>query len=198
MKNILAKFNALSRHYRKTLTEGHYDGEAHTASALLEGEAPPSSAEQKAAAASFNLSLMLVGDVALGLVAAATSAVFVSIAALAVGAIGTGLFVHEYFHCKQRARETISETNLAGQTVSGSRADLYRLHQAQKKIIDLSVTFGNAKGSGLKAAVNDDIEKVISATQNERFRVRVLDPGTHHANKMNYDFVHPTLRILKA
>lgn len=186
----------LLRTFKDTLTRGHYNGAGHSAADLLDSKPAGASAEEKAASASMNLAFMIGSDVVLGAVAALTSLGFLAVASVGIGVVGTFLFGREFLRCQKLAQERIRETNLAGQRVMGTRADLYDLHTAQNKIVDLAVAFGNAKGAGLKETIDDDINAIIQTVDKARHRVAILDEGTHHASKKEYDFVRPSLHVV--
>lgn len=183
--------------FRRALAEGHYSGHAHPADDLFRDAGDTETADQKAGNASFNLAIMVGGDVLLGAVAAATSLTFLGAAAAIIAVTGTAFYAREYLRCKKAAHETICETNFAGQHVEGERGALYRLHKAQARIVDLSVEFGNARASNLKGALDDEISRIVEKSSPDAAHVHVLDEGTHHAGKARYAFVRPSLHVVK-
>lgn len=111
-----------------------------------------------------------------------------TIGGIVAGALGLGALGYIYKSSKTSAAQVISEENAAGQTVSGTRSDLYVMHQAQKKIISLSRSFEEvASQRQIRAEINDVIEK----TNSVRARIKVLNSGDAPGHRDEYDLVIP-------
>ncbi|MDI1228354.1 MAG: hypothetical protein PSY14_11775 [bacterium] len=108
---------------------------------------------------------------------------------------GVALLGALYLHSKKSGAVKIAETNMAGQKVSGSRADLYTLHTAQKKIISLTATFSEVAGP---AVINAEVMDIIADSKAARDRVQVIDHGSAPASKVTYEFVRPVVQFADA
>lgn len=117
---------------------------------------------------------------------AISSAAIVATAAIAMGAI--------YLKCRHKAAQKIREINMAGQTVEGSRADLYALHNTQKKIVSLTMSFNEAACPDI---VREQVNDLITDTKPVRDRIRVVNPG-HTSHETDYDFVRPVVTLTDA
>ncbi len=111
------------------------------------------------------------------------------------GITGVALLGALYFHSKHVGAEKIAETNMAGQKVAGTRADLYTLHTAQKKIISLTASFSEVAGP---AVINAEVQDIIADSKSARDRVQVLDHGSAPASKTVYEFIRPVVQFADA
>lgn len=128
---------------------------------------------------------LAVGASAIGIAAGA------GVAVIAAGAMFGALYLHSLKH----GRETISETNMAGQKVQGPRADLYTLHMAQKKIISLTEAFDDVAPLRVVAA---EVQDVIKSTVDARKRVTILDSSDAPGHETDYEFVRPVVQFADA
>lgn len=106
---------------------------------------------------------------------------------------GAGLFVLEYMQSRRAGREVIREVNFAGQQIEGTRADLYHLHNAQEKIMNLGGTFAQAS----MESTSETIERIINSVSDNASRVKVIDPGRYNAGCEGYEFSEPGIKLVK-
>lgn len=106
---------------------------------------------------------------------------------------GAGLFVLEFMQSRRAGREVIREVNFAGQQVEGTRADLYHLHNAQEKIMNLGGTFAQAS----MESTSETIARIISSVGDNAKRVKVIDPGRYNAGCDGYEFSEPGIKLVK-
>lgn len=111
---------------------------------------------------------------------------------LAIGAIGTGILAVEYMRCRRMAQEVITEVNVAGQKVTGTRSDLYRLHRAQANILNLSSSFRPASIED----THDTITDIMNTVAAERTRVTVVGNGPYGAGNGEYQFSRQMLGLV--
>ncbi len=128
---------------------------------------------------------LAVGASAIGIAAGA------GVAVVAAGAMFGALYLYSLKH----SRQTISETNMAGQKVQGQRADLYTLHMAQKKIISLTEAFDDVAPLRVVAA---EVQDVIKSTAEARTRVTILDSTDAPGHERDYEFVRPVVHFADA
>jgi hypothetical protein len=83
------------------------------------------------------------------------------------GAIGAC----RYPSSSKRKAEVIADINAAGQELSGSRADLYRLDLVQQQLNAITKPFNRA--AALPEAVAEKTKALIASTEAERGRVKV-------------------------
>lgn len=138
----------------------------------------------------FGLSLAVISDIVLNTCEALwlRATAFVGLGFAAVGAADLG---YRIFKAYKKADETIIEMNMDGQTVQGKRRDLYKLHEAQVRINNLSIAFNNAK---CIEVVDKEIQKIIDKTADIRARTTVTDMGKsghkhYHFRRVHVDFV---------
>lgn len=112
-------------------------------------------------------------------------------AALGFAVVGLGVYTAEYFRAKKSREDEITEINFAGQRVVGKRADLYRLHRAQLRIMNISDSLNSATGTTAEA-----IRDILNSVKEERARVKVLDGGRYGAGKGAYAFSEPDFRLV--
>jgi hypothetical protein len=112
-------------------------------------------------------------------------------AAVGFGAVGIAVYTAEYFRAKKSRTEELVEINFAGQRVKGQRSDLYRLHRAQLKIMNIS----DSLSSGTNTTA-DAIASILDTVKEERKRVKVLEGGRYGASTDAYGFTEPDFRLL--
>lgn len=146
---------------------------------------------------------------ALGITGLAGSLVTDAIVTLTVGASAVGIaagagfaaisaagmFGALYLRSKSHANDTLSEINMAGQKVTGTRRDLFTLHQAQRKIISLTEAFDEVAA---RVVVDAEVQDIIADTAAIRARVTVTDPGDSPGHKKVYEFVRPVVQFADA
>jgi hypothetical protein len=113
-------------------------------------------------------------------------------AAIGFAAVGGAVYTLEYLQAKKRREDEIVEINFAGQRVKGKRADLFRLHQAQMRVMNISSSLEGARAMTTAEAIHSILESV----KEERSRVTVLDSGRYSAGKDAYAFSEPDFRIV--
>lgn len=148
----------------------------------------------KAGVGALALAWALTTEVVLS-VATAISTLAVAATAGAAALVGFGICATAYRKSEKSCNETIFETNMAGQTVCGTRRDLYRLHCAQQKIVMLSLDF---QAVAAPRTVAEEVRHIIAASEEFRHRVRVLSDGEDHAHLAAYEFVRPMIRLSNA
>jgi len=112
-------------------------------------------------------------------------------AAVGFGAVGIAVYTGEYFRAKKSRTDELIEINFAGQRVKGQRSDLYRLHRAQLKIMNIS----DSLSSGTNTTA-DAIASILDTVKEERKRVKVLEGGRYGASTDAYGFTEPDFRLL--
>ncbi|MEZ0260737.1 MAG: hypothetical protein ACAH80_06990 [Alphaproteobacteria bacterium] len=112
-------------------------------------------------------------------------------AAVGFGAVGIAIYTAEYFRAKKSRSDELIEINFAGQRVKGQRSDLYRLHRAQLKIMNIS----DSLSSGTNTTA-DAIASILDTVKEERKRVKVLEGGRYGASTDAYGFTEPDFRLL--
>lgn len=115
----------------------------------------------------------------------------IGLAAVATG----GLLGALYLKSKKACKERIFETNMAGQRVKGRREDLYKLNQAQRKIISLTEAF---KSAASPKVVDAEVRAVIAAHEEICQRVTVVDVGDAPGGEKTYEFVRPVIAFTSA
>ncbi len=113
--------------------------------------------------------------------------------AAGIALAGAGLFVLEFMQSRRAGREVIREVNFAGQHIEGTRADLYHLHNAQEKIMNLGGTFAQAS----MESTSETIERVIDSVAEHAKRVKVVDSGRYGAGCEAYEFSEPGIKLVK-
>lgn len=112
----------------------------------------------------------------------------VSVGGALAGGLGVGALGWIYHNSKRSAAQEISEENMAGQLVHGTREDLYIMHQAQKKIVSLTRSFEDVASA---RHVREEINQVIAETNDVRRRIRVENPGDAPGHRNEYDLIVP-------
>jgi hypothetical protein len=113
-------------------------------------------------------------------------------AAIGFALVGSAVYTAEYYRAKKSREDEIIEINFAGQRVKGKRADLYHLHNAQLRIMNISSSLEGAKA----ATTADAIQSVVDSVKEHRARVTVLDSGRNNAGRGAYAFSEPDFRIV--
>lgn len=142
----------------------------------------------------FGIASALLSNTVIGL-AIEASLIGVAAGICLAGLAGLGVMGALYAHCKKTGAEKISETNMAGQRVTGTRADLYKLHQAQRRIVTLTEDF---QAAAPLRRVMAGVQDIIRDTAPERARVTVTDTGDAPADKKDYEFVRPVIAFTDA
>lgn len=183
--------------FHQTIAEGNYHIKPKSLWTLITGqgrEADLSAPTTFAAAAmldtgrSFGKRMMWASAIALF----SMNAMVWAVGGLALA--GVAMFVLEYSQSRRARNETITEVNFAGQTVEGSRADLYHLHQAQEQIMNLSSAFKQASMD----STNDTIHRIMDSVAERSKRVKVLQSGRYEAGTLCYEFSEPAIKLVKA
>lgn len=112
-------------------------------------------------------------------------------AALGFGLAGIGVYSLEYIRAKKSREDEITEVNLAGQRVKGKRADLYRLHNAQVRVMNITDKLSHGEETAGEA-----VRKILDSVKDERARVEVLDAGRYKASATAYEFTEPDFRFV--
>lgn len=106
---------------------------------------------------------------------------------------GAALFYLEYAQSRKAKQELITEVNFAGQTVQGTRADLYHLHKTQEQIMNVGSAFKQAS----MESTTDTIDRLIGEVSERAKRVKVLDGGRYQAGAGRYEFSEPAIKLVK-
>lgn len=112
-------------------------------------------------------------------------------AAVGFGAVGIAIYTAEYFRAKKSRSDELVEINFAGQRVKGQRSDLYRLHRAQLKIMNISDSLSSGTNTTAEA-----IASILDTVKEERKRVKVMEGGRYGASTDAYSFTEPDFRLL--
>jgi len=181
--------------FNKVVTEGNYRMPPMTFGRLIRGLKPqlqlPATSEVAVGTSMIDTGKMLGERFLWAFSIAALGAVALKWAAIGFGLAGIGVYTLEYFRAKKSREDVINEINFAGQRVQGTRADLYRLHHAQLRIMNISNSM-NAESS----STADAIDAILDSVKEERGRVQVLDEGRYNAGSANYAFTEPDFRIM--
>jgi hypothetical protein len=181
--------------FNQTLLEGHYGADKRSVWSFFfknkgdESDAPPVVAGNKLfQMSSKTLSSKYVWPPLIAILSVQLQMVTI----VALGVLGAGLLSYEYNRCRRMRLELITEVNVAGQTVRGTRADLYRLHRAQASILNLSSSFRPASIETTRDTIND----ILRTVDAERRRVRVIDGGHYGAAGDQYHFSRQLLGLV--
>jgi phosphopantetheine adenylyltransferase len=189
LRNSVDKFN-------QVITEGNYRMPPMTWGRLITGIKPslqlPATSEVAVGTTMIDTSKMLGEKFLWAFAVAALTVSALKWAAIGFGVVGIGVYTAEYIRAKKSRSDVIKEINFAGQRVEGTRADLYRLHNAQLRIMNISDTLG----SSTSMTTADAIAKVLETVKEERTRVKVLDSGRYKASDTTYGFTEPDFRLL--
>lgn len=182
-------------HFNEVLLDGHYGSDNPSIwSFLTKDSNKPSSTPVKAGTTLFSMSSQTISQryILPSLVALLSVQLQIAAVVTVVGAVG-GLFAFEYLRCKKLRRDIITEVNVAGQTVRGTRGDLARLHRAQANILDLATSFRPASIENTSDTISDLMESVEA----ERRRVQVLQGGHWQAGLDQYHFSRQLLGLVE-
>ena len=181
--------------FNRVVTEGNYRMPPMTWGRLIRGLKPqlqlPATSEVAVGTSMIDTGKMLGERFLWAFSIAALGAVALKWAAIGFGLAGVGVYTLEYFRAKKSREDVINEINFAGQRVQGTRADLYRLHHAQLRIMNISNSM-NAESS----STADAIDAILDSVKEERTRVQVLDEGRHNAGMAGYGFTEPDFRLM--
>jgi hypothetical protein len=108
-----------------------------------------------------------------------------------LGGAGTLLYGIEYLRARHARKKIIREQNFVGQTVEGTRADLYRLNQVQTRILHIQDEFARVA----TCTTSDMVKRLIDSVQAERKRVKVIDAGVNGAKTSMYDFSEHAIKL---
>ncbi len=191
-------FTAIKRafdEFNQTMLEGHYGADKKSIWSFffkpknVESDAMPVIAGNRL----FQMSSKTLGSKYVWPPLIAVLSVQLQLATVVVlGAAGAGLLGYEYMRCRRMRHEIITEVNVAGQTVTGTRADLYRLHRAQASILNLSSSFRPASTESTR----DTIQDIMRTVAAERARVTILDGGNYGAAVDKYYFSRQLLGLV--
>jgi hypothetical protein len=198
IKKAFSRIQTAVDSFQQILIEGNYHSDIKTLSKLFGFEKKVPILKDKIQPANLKIGNSLVNT----LQTVGTRLIWLSLFAalavdkilfLAIGAatIGAGLIALDYAKCRKSREEIITEVNFAGQTVTGKRGALCRLHQAQSKIINLIDHFALAAMDSR----SETIKKIIAEVEQDIASVTVLDSGAYKASTVRYDFVKPQYRM---
>lgn len=114
------------------------------------------------------------------------------LAAAALLASGVGFVANEVRKAKIAREEIITEENFAGQTVQGARKDLYHLHIAQAKILELPRHFKRASIQ----SVSETLKIIVNEVEHLRNKVKIVDVGPHGASATTYSFSKESYKLV--
>ena len=189
LRNTVDKFN-------QVVTEGNYRMPPMTWGRLITGIKPslqlPATSEVAVGTTMIDTSKMLGEKFLWAFAVAALTVSALKWAAIGFGVVGVGVYTAEYIRAKKSRGDVMKEINFAGQRVEGTRADLYRLHNAQLRIMNIS----DSLGTSTSMTTAEAIAKVLETVKDERARVKVLDQGRYKASETVYGFTEPDFRLL--
>ena len=107
--------------------------------------------------------------------------------------LGGGILATEYLQSRRARTNVITEVNFAGQHVEGTRADLYRLHQAQVRIMNLASSFQQASSE----STSETVARIAESVAQETKRVKVVSGGRYGAGTDAYEFSEPGIKLVK-
>ncbi|HYD17591.1 MAG TPA: hypothetical protein VEF76_03835 [Patescibacteria group bacterium] len=182
--------------FHLTIAEGNYRIKPKSLWTLITGQG--SRPEVDVAAAQFGTAMIDTGRSFGKRMMWASAIALVSMQAMVwvaggIALAGAGLFVLEFMQSRRAGKETIQEVNFAGQHIEGTRADLYHLHNAQEKIMNLGGTFQQAS----MESTSETIERIIASVAEHSKRVKVLDGGRYGAACDEYEFSEPSIKLVK-
>lgn len=181
--------------FNQVITEGNYRMPPMTWGRLITGIKPqlqlPATSEVAIGTTMIDTGKMLGEKFMWAFAVAALTVSTLKWAAIGFGVVGVAVYTGEYFRAKKSRNDEITEINFAGQKVKGTRADLYRLHMAQLRIMNIQDHLGASANTAA-----DAICGVLETVKNERARVQVLDGGRYKASEAAYAFTEPDFRLL--
>lgn len=184
------------KHFERVLTEGNYRYDQKSAlGELLNSKMPDLPDTLPAVAASRMVRIVKTAGERIGwlfvlTLAAQNTMVWWGFGAVSV--IGSGLMVREYTRARNRMSDTLRETNVAGQTVEGSRMDLCRLYNAQARIFKIADHFKDAPMQTMTEVIND----IVASVADESKRVKVVDGGPNGAGTDRYEFSEIRIKLV--
>lgn len=181
--------------FNQVITEGNYRMPPMTWGRLITGIKPqlqlPATSEVAVGTTMIDTGKMLGEKFMWAFAVAALTVSALKWAAIGFGVVGAAVYTAEYWRAKKSRNDEITEINFAGQKVKGTRADLYRLHMAQLRIMNIQDHLGAST-----TTTADAICTVLETVKNERARVQVLDGGRYKASEAAYAFTEPDFRLL--
>ncbi|MBL8713867.1 MAG: hypothetical protein JNM12_13290 [Alphaproteobacteria bacterium] len=193
---LLKKIGDFYEDFYTTLAEGHYRAEPLTIWTLIKPPAKqkmPGTSPVEVGTRMLDTSQMVGKRFMWASIFAALSIKTLTTTAIGFGVAGVSLLALEYRRSKSAAAETITEVNFAGQTVTGTRRDLYRLHKAQEQIMKLTDSFKQAS----MESTTDTINRIIDSVKEHRARVTVIDGGRYGAKTGAYEFSEPAIKLVE-
>ncbi len=181
--------------FYNTLAEGHYRAEPLTIWTLIKPQkrSMPGTSPVEVGTRMLDTSGTVGKRFMWASIFAALSIQTLTTTAIGLAVAGSGLLALEYRRSKISGRETITEVNFAGQTVTGCRADLYHLHRAQEQIMNLTGSFKQAS----MESTTDTINRIMETVKEQRARVSVLDGGHFGAKTAAYEFSEPAIKLVE-
>lgn len=181
--------------FNQVITEGNYRMPPMTWGRLITGIKPqlqlPATSEVAVGTTMIDTGKMLGEKFMWAFAVAALTVSALKWAAIGFGVVGAAVYTAEYWRAKKSRNDEITEINFAGQKVKGTRADLYRLHIAQLRIMNIQDHLGASTSTTAEAVCT-----VLETVKNERARVQVLDGGRYKASENAYAFTEPDFRLL--
>ena len=199
MKGPREFFGDLWKGYEKfhnTIAEGHYRAEPLTIWTLLK---PPKKKDLPETPQTATGAMMIGTSRTLGkrfmwaAIFAALSIQTLYTVAIGLAIVGTGLLTMEYKRSKRSGEEVIREVNFAGQVVEGQRKDLYHLHNAQERIMNLAASF---KAASMESTT-DTIDRIMNTVAEQRARIKVVEGGRFGAGTKAYEFSEPGIKLVE-
>jgi hypothetical protein len=184
------------KHFERVLTEGNYRYDKKSAlGELLNSKMPDLPDTLPAVAASRMVRVVKTAGERIGwlfvlTLAAQNTMVWWGFGAVSV--IGSGLMMREYTRARNRMSDMLRETNVAGQTVEGSRMDLCRLYNAQALIFKIADHFKDAPMQTMTEVIND----IVASVADESKRVRVVEGGPYGAGTDRYEFSEIRIKLV--
>ena len=181
--------------FNQVITEGNYRMPPMTWGRLITGIKPqlqlPATSEVAVGTTMIDTGKMLGEKFMWAFAVAALTVSALKWAAIGFGVVGVAVYTGEYWRAKKSRNDEITEINFAGQKVKGTRADLYRLHMAQLRIMNISDHLASTNGTAA-----DAICQILETVKNERARVKVMEGGRYKASEAAYAFTEPDFRLL--
>ena len=181
--------------FHNTIAEGHYRAEPLTIWTLLK---PPKKKDLPETPQTATGAMMIGTSRTLGkrfmwaAIFAALSIQTLYTVAIGLAVVGVGLLTMEYKRSKRSGEEVIREVNFAGQVVEGKRKDLFHLHNAQERIMNLSTSF---KAASMESTT-DTIDRIMKSVAEQRANVKVVEGGRFGASTKAYEFSEPGIKLL--
>ncbi len=192
---LFKKIGAAYEDFYSTLAEGHYRAEPLTVWTLIKPppkQKMPGTSPVEVGTRMIDTSQMVGKRFMWASIFAALSIQTLTTTAIGLGVAGASLLALEYKRSRTAGRETITEVNFAGQTVTGTRADLYRMHRAQEMIMNLNGSFKQAS----MESTTDTINRIIDSVKEQRARIKVVEGGRFGAKTGVYEFSEPAIKLV--